>query len=238
MTPRSEVYPNAPLVEVVCEIRFKGELVIEARRHEFWEKIRREYPQLLVPKAGTDDRPLLLQHYRFRSEDEAKTVLLAPNSFGFSVTHYEGHEAFFREYVKLHKIFGEVFPTIDKLNRVGWRYVNIVPFARESGLIPLANFLSLDIPLPKQVPRRFEKLDLNFTALRENDDSVVVRLASAKKNTGEEGLLLDLDYGKKGESLRFRDVMKHLKDGHDHSRDLFENLITDAYRRYLRGEQL
>jgi uncharacterized protein (TIGR04255 family) len=237
-TSEAEVYPNAPLVEVVCEIRFGGELTIEARRHEFRERIRTEYPKLLVPKSGTDDRPLLLQHYRFRSDDDERTVLLAPNSFGLSVTRYEGYRAFFAEYMRLHKMFGETFPEVGKLNRVGWRYVNIIPFVRAEGLIPIGDFLKLDLQLPEQIPNRYEKLDLNFTALKTNDDSVIMRLASVQKSTGDEGLLLDLDYGKKGDSLQFNDVKGHLSDGHDHCKALFENLITTGYRQYLRGEQL
>lgn len=237
-TNESEVYPNAPLVEVVCEIRFGGELTIEARRHEFRERIRADYPKLLVPKLGTDERPLLLQHYRFRSDNDERTVLLAPNSFGISVTRYQGQGAFVSEYMHVHKVFQDVYPEIDKLNRVGWRYVNIMPFVRSEGLIPIDNFLKLDMHLPEQIPSRYEKLDLHFTALKTNDDSVIMRLASVQKSTGDEGLLLDIDYGKKGDSLRFSDVKKHLSDGHDHCKALFENLITDGYRQYLRGEQL
>ena len=237
-TNESEVYPNAPLVEVVCEIRFGGELTIEARRHAFRERIRAAYPQLLVPKLGTDDRPLLLQHYRFRSDDGERTVLLAPNSFGFSVTRYQGHRAFFAEYMQLHKVFEETFPEITNVNRVGWRYVNIIPFVRADGLIPLDDFLRLDLRLPEQMPNRYEKLDLRFTALKTNHDSVIMRLASVQKGTGDEGLLLDLDYGTKGDALRLKDVKRHLSDGHDHCKTLFENLITDSYRQYLRGEQL
>lgn len=234
----TEVYPNAPLVEVVCEIQFNGELEIEARRHEFWDKLRDDYPKWLVPRSGTDDRPLALQHYRFRTEDGIRTILIAPNSFGFSVTEYGGHQAFFKEFARLYKVFAETFPKIDKLNRIGWRYVNIIPFVREKGLIPIENFLKLELGLPEQVPSRYEKIDLNLTATRDNNDSVIVKLANVQKNTGEEGLLLDIDYGKKGDSLRFKELKKHLKDGHDHSRNLFENFITDAYRQYLRGKQL
>ena len=31
----TEVYPNSPLVEVVCEVRFPGELAIDCRTDEF-----------------------------------------------------------------------------------------------------------------------------------------------------------------------------------------------------------
>ncbi|MCK5244887.1 MAG: TIGR04255 family protein, partial [Desulfobacterales bacterium] len=53
----TEVYPNSPLVEVVCEVRFPGELAIECRRDEFYEKIRDRYPTILFPKAGDSLSP-------------------------------------------------------------------------------------------------------------------------------------------------------------------------------------
>ena len=36
----NEVYPNQPLSDVACEVRFKGEMQVECERHLFWEAIR------------------------------------------------------------------------------------------------------------------------------------------------------------------------------------------------------
>ena len=68
----SEVYPNQPLVEVVFEIRFPGEVRVECERHLFWEKIRDDYPNVLVPHAQTD-KAMALMPYKY----------LAKNYYGF-----------------------------------------------------------------------------------------------------------------------------------------------------------
>jgi len=47
----SEIYPNSPLIEVIFEIKFPGEPVVECRRDIFYELVREDYPKVLVPST-------------------------------------------------------------------------------------------------------------------------------------------------------------------------------------------
>lgn len=159
-----EVYPNSPLVEVVFEIRFAGELQIESERHRFWERIREDYPAIKVPYPKPD-KPLALMPYQFCRKDGEMTVMLALNSFALSSLKYPGFKEFKREYLRLYDHFAQVF-RVRKLNRAGWRYVNTIPFVRDNGLVPLNQFLNLGFKLPPSIPERFKTLGLTFESRR------------------------------------------------------------------------
>ena len=236
----SEVYPNQPLVEVVFEIRFPGEVRVECERHLFWEKIRDDYPNVLVPHAQTD-KAMALMPYKFRRDDGTMAVMVCMNSLALSASVYPGYEVFSKELLRVYKIFGEVF-SVKKLNRIGWRYINVIPFLRENGAIPLTKFLNLGFKVPSSVPEEFKNLNLTFES-EHHGGSVITQLQVIQKSKDEtdkgEALLLDFDYGRvptDNEKLDFKDVPKHLKDAHSKTRQLFEEFITDEYRQYLRGD--
>ncbi len=67
--PSSEVYPHAPLIEAVFEIRFPGEPAVECQRDEFFEMVRDQFPRVHVPKVTSGQWPSLLP-YHFRTDDE------------------------------------------------------------------------------------------------------------------------------------------------------------------------
>ena len=237
MSSRDEVYPNSPLVEVVFELRFPGELSVECRRHEYWERIRDDYPKIWVPTVVPGKiSPLALEPYRFEREDRKAGVMVALNRLAYFTREYQGHKAFQAEFMRLHRVFGEIF-RIERVNRAGWRYINIIPFAREDGLIPLDQFLTIGFRLPRQVPERFKKLSLVLVS-KLDGGTVTTRLETLASSDGQqEALLLDFDYGKE-DNLQFEEVEAYLHEAHDYTRNLFEDLITDNYRRYLRGEVL
>ncbi|MFW2371865.1 MAG: TIGR04255 family protein [Gammaproteobacteria bacterium] len=234
------VYPNQPLVDVVFEVRFPGEVRVECERHLFWEKIRDDYPNVLVPQQ-TPEKPLALMPYKFRKADGSMTVMVCMNSFAVSATIYPGFDEFSREVLKIYKLFGETFE-IKKLNRVGWRYINIIPFVREKGFIPLARFLKIGLKLPESIPKEFKSLNLMFESV-EKGVSVITQLQAIQRDVNaaelEEALLLDFDFGRVSDvenELKFKNVPEYMHEAHVKTRCLFEDFISDEYRRYLLGD--
>ncbi|HED36659.1 MAG TPA: TIGR04255 family protein [Ignavibacteria bacterium] len=240
MTYSDEVYPNQPLQEVVFELRFPGEVRIECERHLFWEKIRDDYSEISVPRP-VPDQAMALMPYRFRKSDRSMSVLVCMRSLAVSAKIYPGYKEFSKEVLRIYEIFGSTF-NLKKLNRIGWRYINIIPFIRENGSIPLTRFLNLGFKVPKSVPEKFKNLDFVFESEHEGC-SVITRLQSIEKLSGhdnaQEALLLDFDYGKVPtieQELNFSDVPKYLNEAHQKTRQLFEDFITEEYRQYLRGD--
>lgn len=232
----SEIYPNSPLVEVIFEIRFLGEPVVECRRDIFFELVRQDYPKVLVPptKEGSF---VALEPYRFEREDSSSGIMLAMNKFSYYSRKYLGFNEFKKEVMKLINKFKKAYPKINKLQRTGFRYVNIIPFAREKGIIPLDNFLKIELQMPTSIPRKYNNISIGFVA-ETNGGSITTRVETmvAADETGE-AILLDIDFAK-GKNLSIADVRKYINESHKYARQLFEDLITDNYRMFLRGETL
>ena len=231
----SRLYKNPPLIEAIFEIRFPGEPAIECHRDEFYKRIRNEYPRILVPRMKAQRFPAL-EPYRFEKQDKSSGIMLAINKFSYYSRKYPGYTKFQKESMGLIQGFGNIF-NLDKLNRTGWRYINIIPFTRETGNIPLKRFLNLRLITPKSMPDQFENISIVFI-LKVNGGSITVKLESMmtedKKN---EALLLDFDYVKV-KNLAFRKVKSYMQESHRFTRTLFEELITNNYRKYLRGETI
>lgn len=234
LTFTDDIYPNSPLAEVVFQIRFPGELAIECLRHTFWEALRDEYPKILVPHVQAD-QALALTPYRFEREDQTSGIMLAINSLALYVKDYECYATFKEEFFNIFKVFSEVYH-IKKLNRAGWRYVNVIPFVREEdGSLPLGRFFNLGLDVPEMIPQRFNIINLNFVSKTESGQ-ITTKLETLKRSDGSgEAFLLDFDYGKE-DGLTSDKIETYIDEAHGYTRTLFERLITDDYRQYLRGD--
>jgi uncharacterized protein (TIGR04255 family) len=227
----SEVYPNSPLVEVVCEVRFPGELAIECRRDEFYEKIRDRYPTILLPKAGDSLSP-----YRFENEGRTAEIMLAINRFSFHEKKYSGHKRFIKEFNDLVKTISQTY-SLKKLARVGWRYINVIPFTREDGIVPLQRFISINVNLPEGMSDKFENVSIVFIS-KAPGGTITTRIESIiRSNDQQEALLMDFDFAMT-EKISFSRINSCVSRAHEQTRAIFENLITDDYRQYLRGETI
>jgi hypothetical protein len=114
-----------------------------------------------------------------------------------------------------------------------------MPFSREDGLVPLGRILRLDISLPSNMFQRTAALDLQWTGKR-LDGEVIIKLAAVmQKNLPEqEALILDIDFGYTRPDIAWDGVTGVIEDARKKCREIFEDLITNEYRSYLRGETL
>jgi len=129
------VFKRAPLVQVVCQLRFPPLLAIESSvPAEFQERIRAAFPILerTSPTALTQMPAEILQilgaqtgalHYSFRTEDRTNTLSLAPDSISLTTTNYTRWDDFrpllqgpLRALIKIYK------PSF--FARIGLRYSN------------------------------------------------------------------------------------------------------------------
>jgi len=233
-----DIYHNSPLIEVIFEIKFPGEPVVECRRDIFFDFIREDYSKIFVPQAK-EGSFVALEPYHFEKEDRSSGIMLAMNKFSYYCRKYPGFALFKKEVIRLLEMFKKTYPKINTLNRTGFRYVNIIPFTREDGIVPLDRFLKVKLQMPTTIPERYKNISVGFIA-KTNGGSITTRietLFSADKSG--EAILLDIDYAKeKEEGLSVANVKKYLEESHTYSRQLFEDLITDSYRMLLRGEAI
>lgn len=235
MSENKDLYPNSPLIEVVFEIRFPGEPKVECHRDIFYEKIRGDFPNVLVPPIKAGQFPAL-EPYRFESGDQKSGVMVAINKFAYFVRQYPGYHEFKKEILKWIAEFDKIY-NISGLNRSGLRYINIIPFSRESGFIPLNRFLKIEFGLPEVYPDNFENLNLVFISKTEGG-AITTKIESiVAADRSHEAILLDFDYAKE-KDLKINDVDQYLEESHAHTKRVFEELITEEYRKYLKGDVL
>ncbi|MCH7680000.1 TIGR04255 family protein [candidate division KSB1 bacterium] len=230
-----EVYPNSPLIEVICELRFKRNLRIESQRHDFYEKIIEKYVHILVPNFSSTT-PVSLIPYKFENEIRDAGVRLAIDKFSYYNKKYVGHKEFMKEFMRLFDIFSKTY-SIDSPTRLGWRYINVIPFTRESGLIPLSDFFDLKCSFSESQMTNFENLDIVFVTKVENG-SITIKLQTAMDSKSQqEVFVFDIDFAKT-EKLSLKSIENNMQQAQNQARLLFENSITDKYRDYLRGEKI
>jgi uncharacterized protein (TIGR04255 family) len=231
-----EIYPNQPLYDVACEVRFKGEMQVECQRYLFWEEIRSEYPDILVPHAQ-EGQAVALQHYKFRNPESGRTVAVALNSLVYSESKYSGHKSFIAEFDRLIQIFTRLYPNLGRISRVGWRYINVMPFSREDGLVPLSRILQLNISFPGGIFEKTSALNMEWAG-KCHGGEVTIKLAAAKQKAlpDQEALILDLDIGRTDPDIKWAMVREVMEDARTKCRGIFEDMITDEYRSYLRGK--
>lgn len=226
------VYPNAPLFEAVFEIRFPGEPAVECRRDEFFALARGEFPMVWVPPLGVGQFPAL-SSYHFRSADEKSSLMIAINRFAYSTQIYAGFASFKRETMKYMTSFVEKFG-LQKLNRAGLRYVNIIPFNREQGLLPIERYFQFHVEVPPAKPSQVSNLSLGYSVPR-NDGSLTIRIECVTSPDQRPAFLLDFDYAKEKE-LTVDHLEKYLDESHQETKLFFETIVTDEYRDYMKGE--
>jgi uncharacterized protein (TIGR04255 family) len=153
------------------------------------------------------------------------------------IRKYEGYRAFREEFLRILDHFNGCF-SVPAISRAGWRYINLIPFVRKEGVIPLSEYLTLGFKVPDMIPERFSNLGLVFES-KTDDGTITTRLESRKSSKdSSEALLLDFDFGCEGDTLLMSEVPDYMETAHRHTRNLFEALITDKYRSFLKGDVL
>ena len=233
MNSDKEIYKNAPLVETVFEITFPGEPAVECNRDKFYEQIRDTYPKVFIPRL-TEGKAMAMEPYNFQREDDAGGVIVSINKMAVYCKKYNGFDLFKKETMRLVDIFGKLYK-IKNLKRTGLRYINIIPFMREGEIIPLQNYLNIAVSLPKAIPTNFLNLNLIFVS-KTDGGSITTRIEPAfSQDKGQEAIVLDFDYAKE-KDLKFDSIAGYLDESHQHTKVFFEELITDGYRKVMKGE--
>jgi len=231
--PDKPVYIQSPLVETVFEIQFLGEPAVECRRDEFFTAVRDQFPRVWVPPAEPG-KAVALQPYLFRSKDEAETVMVAINRFAYATRQYPGFAAFQSRALGLAQRFCRKFG-IDRLTRTGLRYVNVIPFLREGGVIPWRRYFTVGLTLPATSPDDFINVGMTFES-RCHKGVITTRIACGKTADGsKEVFLLDFDFAKT-EQLRAKEIRTYIEESHDHTKRVFEGITTEDYKAVMRGQ--
>jgi len=175
-----EVYPKAPLVEVVFEMRFPGEPVVECHRDDLFDFVRGRMPIVQVPELSSPDH-FKFRTYKYSSVDGGSSILAGLNQMGYSCKKYEGFERFKSELTPIFLFFIKRFKIRD-LRRFGFRYVNAIPFVRENGNLPLKKYFQSTFKISPSLPDELQHCGLSFVQ-SVAAGSVITKIETLQKNT-------------------------------------------------------
>ena len=227
--PRPQL-PNAPLGEVVCELRFPGDLGLYSSWGAIQGALRDEFPKLLVPKVDAGEYPAL-KPFHLANDDQSEQVTLALNSLAFITRRYPEYDGFRRRYGQvLQRCLSKWSPP--HLTRLGLRYLNWIPaglpgITRKPG--QLHGCLKLEL---MGLPEGLEWLSAPMVLAQFASRGSKLNL---QLGPDEKGLRLDLDAYQEGE-LPIADTMKIMDGMHELIEQAFFAVVTPDYLAYMRGE--
>jgi uncharacterized protein (TIGR04255 family) len=231
---------NAPVREVICQVRFPTILRITREEPvEFQDRIRKRFPVLeaerrvvietegMKPGGRAKFPPTV---FRFHNRDRTRSVSLSPDFYALSVTDYE-HWTDFSTCLDLVSGAAQEVYTIPYASRIGLRYINVLGTTLEgvnefSGVLDLLrNELTVMlktevIPSPKLVHHRIETFA--------DGDQFTFRYGMIREGTPPEPqFLLDFDHYAEGE-LDLDDLISRCDQYHRHIYNAFRWCIAEG----------
>ncbi len=116
---------EVPVYEVTAELRFPGDARIPAWRAQLQQRIRSDYPNLLVPHAKPGEAPAM-QHFRFANEAGTRSVDVAIHSLAVMTREYPGWRSFRTDVLRYWGLLRDDLG-VQRLTRIGLKYVNHFP---------------------------------------------------------------------------------------------------------------
>lgn len=259
--PRTH-YQNAPVHEVICQLRFPTILTINnVEPADFQEAIRDEFPQyarrqdasapklsgLGSPNVRVEQQPPIT-NYHFLSEDGSWKLNLTKDFIALSTLRYPGWEEFARHLDKPLATFIRLYKPA-YFQRVGLRYVNIFSRAR-LGLdgTPWAELLAPAYtgPLQEADVREEDCLNCGCDLLLKLDSSCQGKVHAGPgriKNSApgaaqdpEVKFVFDLDLSMNGNTPCTL-AAAALETLHGHGTRMFEGAVTDRLREAMEPSQ-
>lgn len=248
-------YPNAPVHEVICQLRFPTILTINSvEPADFQEAIRAEFPQyarrqdvtppkvtgLGGPSPKVEQQPPIT-NYHFLSADGKWKLNLTENFIALSTLRYPGWPEFARMLDKPLASFIRIYQPA-YFQRVGLRYVNLIS-RQKLGLegTPWAELIAPAYTGPLREPDVAEnsvlncgcdlvlKLDSSCQAKIHAGPGRIKNNAPGAVQDPELKFIFDMDLSMNGQTPCTL-AAAALETLHGHSTRLFEGAVTDRLR--------
>lgn len=226
-----EIFSKSPLKEVIFEVRFATNMSAACRRDLFYDEIKKDYPNVILPQLSFEQHPFA-QPSQYVSTDTHKKITCSADVISFSTTKYTNFGSFKEECLKLLKLFFSKYASIDKIKRIGFRYVNRIGINNPDDI---QKFLTYTYSLPKLLQSyKLEFFQKSFfLELAKNTCGIRININLIKDNAGKDFLVLDFDL------ISLKDIFpneieKYIEDYHDKIEGVFLSLITEDFKGTIR----
>jgi uncharacterized protein (TIGR04255 family) len=202
---------NAPLAEVVCQVRFPPILRISAEEPTaFQDLVRDSFPLvdlehafvLRLPGPGANETPSAepkASIYRFHTPDKQTTISLAADFYALSTMAYTHWGEFARLLDMTHKAVEQVYRPA-YATRIGLRYINRLTL-RNTGAETVGDLLSILRPeLTTHIHNQAwgEAIEMRCRLVLPDDQARLTMTTVLETQTDDSAFVLDLDYFEEG----------------------------------------
>ncbi|RMG63550.1 MAG: TIGR04255 family protein [Calditrichaeota bacterium] len=246
---RERKYRKPPIVEVVCEFRFKPSTPWDATMPGLiYEQLKKEFPKrralrnvgmhVQVEQKGVLFQPQMEEGTQFLREDEWAFVQLQPRRI--SVHHlapYPHWEGFKPLIEKAYKAYLEVVPD-PAIQRIGLRYINKIDFNTTE--VDLPTFFNFYPYVGRELPQQYTAFNLQLLFPHaKGRDGLQMRLSNAPpERENAVSILLDLDYFLvQSENINFEQGLEWVENAHKNILAAFEGAITEQLRQQFEEEK-
>lgn len=229
----NEIYKNAPLIEAVFEIRFPAEISIKCKTDLFYNQIKASFPLLAMHPPGAP------HIYDFLNKEKNEIIRIGLDRISYHAKKYDGgFNKFQEDALKYPYSFINTY-NIEKVSRTGLRYVNHIPIVKIDGAVPLEKYINFGYKLPsKDIPDKFELLN-TILVVKIDGGKLKILLETKEMSdiTKTEVLVLDFDFMFSGK-LDVKNIVEYIAESHKHTKAIFEDLVSEEYKKVMRGDKL
>ncbi len=235
-------YKNPPIIEALCEFRFKPGIPWDlAIPGLVYEKVREDFPKRRQARAletnisagaeGIEQQVRTTDRMQFLREDERALVQVGPDLL--TVNHLRPYPTW-QEFLPLIRKGLEAYCEAagpEGIRRIGLRYINHIEIPEQR--IELKDYFEFRPFVGPHLPQDFGPFILGIQVPYEDSrDTLRLQLANASVETPDTAaVMLDLDYflARPGE-VSLDSVFEWVEMAHSRVEEAFEACITDRLR--------
>ena len=207
-------------------------LEIDNNRYKFLNKIRNEFPELLIPKVKFNDDPLPLRLYKYQTENGERLIQSSISQFDYTTHKYPGFKEFTKETLELLNTFCKTYK-IEHLKRTGLRYINQINIDESS---TLTDYLKIELHTPLKISPNDIMKHQYETYLR-LDKGTLRLFVQLQQIDSKRVITLDFDYSIEKTDMKLENIKKYMEISHEKTKGVFLSLLTDKYRKSLKEIQ-
>jgi uncharacterized protein (TIGR04255 family) len=227
-----EVFPNNPLVEVAAEIRFPVSLRVLRDVCDIQDDLGPEYSEVVREEVQIPNGPTRVS-YSFTNLALGRTIKVSEDRVAIVFMQYERFETYVSDVIAYMRKFCGLM-RIERLTRVGLRYVNNIHIPDDGGVMRLTDYVRPHINPVRIIPEdlvqyRTEVLHQKDEFLLNSRTAFPVRFDSPEVAF----YVLDIDAFIVGER-KLADLGDVFGKLHHHIQVEFLGHITEAYKHEMR----
>lgn len=245
-TKKTKAYPNPTISEALCEIHFSSnEEYNQKKINELKNTLKNTYPDVSekqikhyraeIGENGLSMKEEVSQRGIFKHKERNHLLQISPGLLTVNeIGRYPSWDTFINDINLGYSTLSKVF-TISSIDRVGLRYINLIP--RRDRNEALFYWLNPNKYYPDGILNNttgfLSRCEFNL----QNNHKLIVTLSESLQQDNLGFIIFDIDVISSGlQNTEYQLLLSHLNELHAIASDVFHSSISQKYLTFLSGE--